>query len=538
MDKRNERCLQGHTISFGEFLIENGLITQADYSAAIELQRFQKRKLGRLLVDLEILSTSDLDKALLAYLRPRCALSIHELKEKLSTVPKVSKDLEFLKVKRMLPVYFGSDYIHLISDSFSDVAIEAAEIYFEKLIHLEMVPTEIFTILSTSGSASSVQNGKITLAEELSSDELLQAHDPYAFLVHECLQEAKRLGASDIHIEPYDTECLIRFRVHGILSDWKNIAREHTQTLIARFKFLLNMDLALVSAPQDSRATFHGLGIDVRANSMPVTSGNEKIVMRLQYNNRTIPISKLGLSPEQLHVLLDSITKSDGLVLISGPTGSGKTTTLYALIEEMDRLGKNICTLENPVEKQLPRVNQANIFDHQDFPSFQRALMRQDPDVILLGEIRDPQTADLSMKLASTGHLVLSTVHANGAAEVIDRLQNLGVDTYSIRSNLRLSVAQRLLRILCRQCSLEAPNDLIKKLQEVKNSDFKVTNPHGCSSCHKGATGRIAVIEYLEKHEIEQMGTAKALVRRTLADECAALARKGVVDISDALHHA
>lgn len=517
---------------FGEFLSERGLINNKELEELVLVARFHRKKIGRLAVELGYLNNRQLDAVLIEYLNPRCRLSFNDLKE-LYQERSLSESEKRIEAEcGVLIISSSAEQCLVLAPEFSDHLVRKLEDATGKNIELQIVDRRYLELLGVKEAAK--VESKVVVAKTIDDDTKLSDPNPYGRLLKECFEEAKKSGVSDIHFEPYEQEYCIRFRVHGQLIDWKKLAREHIQPLTSRLKHLINMDLAIVGKPQDSRATFHTLGIDLRASSMPVASGCEKVVLRLQYHGQTFDIRSLGLSAKKLGVLLESIQKSDGLVLISGPTGSGKTTTLYALLEEMDRLGKNISTLENPVEKHLPRINQANVKDHKDFENFQRALMRQDPDIILLGEIRDPETADLSMKLSSTGHLVLSTVHANGAVEVIDRLKNLGIDTFSIQSNLRLSVAQRLVKTLCPYCRKSAPAGLIRD-QDL--FEFKVVNPDGCDSCQRGISGRKAVIEYIDRAQLADMDSP-IRVEDSLFDECMNLAKRGEIDLRDALSYA
>lgn len=519
---------------FGQYIIEKGYVSSQDLDRALLLAKFRKKKLGRLLVELGFISKAQLDALLIGYLQPFNREKYEDLKKNMGEVHLSSEHAQFFDKLSVLPIALNTNHIEVLVKEFRDEIAEQIEEYFGCSVGLYITEAHLFDILAAKTVKDKDDRSSIVVSRELNDDQKLSEFDPFAKFLKNCLECAKTLEASDIHFEPYDTEYLIRFRVHGHLNDWKRFSVTHTLPLTSKLKWIINMDLGLIGQPQDSRATFHSLGIDIRGSSMPVTSGGEKIVLRLQYQEKSFNIRQLGIREQKLNTLLDSISKSDGLILISGPTGSGKTTTLYALLEEMDRLGKNISTLENPVEKQLARVNQANIKDYKDFVSFQRALMRQDPDVILLGEIRDTETAELALKLASTGHLVLSTIHANGAVQVIDRLTNLGADSFSIKTNLRLSVAQRLLRKICQGCSQPASEDLLKRL-ENSSGNFRLINQTGCSSCYQGVTGRIAVIEYIGKDEVAKLGIETVLASQPIAYECLQLARSGFIDIRDAL---
>ncbi|MBP6218551.1 MAG: Flp pilus assembly complex ATPase component TadA [Oligoflexales bacterium] len=519
---------------FGQYILKKGYLCSQDLDRALLLAKFRKKKIGRLLVELGFISKVQLDALLIGYLQPFNQGKYEDLKKKTDEIHLSAEQTHFFDKLAAIPITLNANHVEVLVREFKDEVAEQIEEYFGCSVTLHITEVQLFEILTTRTIKNEVDRASIVVSRELNDDQKLSEPDPFAKLLKNCLECAKALGASDIHFEPYDTEYLIRFRVHGHLNDWKRFSVNHTLPLTSKLKWIINMDLGLIGQPQDSRATFHSLGIDIRGSSMPVTSGGEKIVLRLQYQEKAFNIRQLGIREQKLNVLLDSVTKSDGLILISGPTGSGKTTTLYALLEEMDRLGKNISTLENPVEKQLARVNQANIKDYKDFVSFQRALMRQDPDVILLGEIRDTETAELALKLASTGHLVLSTIHANGAVQVIDRLTNLGADSFSIKTNLRLSVAQRLLRKICQGCSQPALEDLLKRL-ENPSGNFRTTSQTGCSSCFQGVTGRIAVIEYIGRDEVAKLGIETVIAGEPIAYECLQLARSGLIDIRDAL---
>ena len=523
---------------FGEYCQERGYLSLEQLTMVLTLSRYRKSKIGRLMVEVGFLSVEDLDRLLVDYLVPFCGLRFEEIRRSRDLVQLGKKEESFLSSLGFVAYGLDLESIELVAAEFNDQKIQQVEARFGRAVKLALVDMKVLQLLLPEANPQRLAQ-QIVVAENLSSDQKLEEPDAYAQIVKDCMQAAKALRASDIHCEPFADEMVIRFRVHGLLADWKKLGPRHIEPLTSKLKWVFNMDLATVGQPQDSRATFGGLGMDVRASSMPVTSGGEKLVMRLIYHDQKFSLKDLSLDEDKLQILLSAIEKKDGLILISGPTGSGKTTTLYALLEEMDRRGKNISTLENPVEKRLPRVNQAHIHDHQDFHLFQRALMRQDPDVILLGEIRDIETADLGMKLASTGHLVLSTVHANGAKEVIDRLLNLGVDRYSLATNLRLSIAQRLVRKICEHCSLPASEDLRRKVWHEGDElgTLKVFNPAGCQHCQGGVIGRMAVIEYLGKDEIQRIDAPDFTMPTTLRIECLKLANRGLIDINEVLAH-
>ena len=452
------------------------------------------------------------------------SLEIKQLAQKYKTIflRENSYKIEFLKTK-------GVD----------DNLLSEVEALTGKDVFCHIIPKEIFNCLSPRTMIQ--DKPKIILSRTFTDDEKLCQNYPYAKLFKAVLEKAQAKGVSDIHIEPLSKGIRIRFRLYGVLRVHKVLGEEHREALTSTIKHILNMDLAIVGIPQDSRASFKILKVDIRANSLNTLYG-EKLVLRLLDQENNFNLSKSGLSDEALFTLRESISKQNGLILISGPTGSGKTTTLYALINEIDREKKNICSIEDPPEYELEGVSQVGVSKRLTFSQALRALMRQDPDVILVGEIRDKETAELCFKAASTGHLVLSTVHANGAKEVVERLKHFCIDTFTLKSNLRLSAAQRLLPLLCPHCSLVFKDKKIEEklnLTISENDSFRTTNPKGCKKCNDGIIGRTAILEYLTKDSIEKLlkdltHSEKHLLF-SLQDASLKLAKDGKIDINRVL---
>lgn len=527
-------------MKLGEFLIQNKKISLQELQEALQIQaRLKKKKLGRLLVELGHLSQAHLNLMLCEYFKARKTdvLAIQEmLREKQDFPDELKKFAQ--KHKALLIKPTEDKIVFLKVNFFDDALLESAE----KLIHNDcycwVVSHEEFSFLGQKGVFTS--HSQVVLSKTLSEEDKLNESSPYAKAFKEALLKAIESGASDIHIEPFADGVRIRFRIFGTLNTHKVLGKEHRESFISKIKDIVSMDLAIIGKPQDSRASFKSLKLDARANSLPNMYG-EKIVLRLLDQERDFKLKNSGLSPEAINILRNATAKKDGLILISGPTGSGKTTTLYSLLFELPREKLNVSTLENPVEYQLAGINQVNIKDDgaSTFENSLRALMRQDPDVILVGEIRDKETATLSFKAASTGHLVLSTVHANGAKEVVERLTNLGIDTFTIRNNLRLSAAQRLIPILCPKCSLlidEKETISLPKGLEAKG--LKYANVLGCSECKNGIHSRRAVLELMEQEEISEFLSSDKnmsfVLRNSLKAEIFNLIQKGKVDYKEA----
>ncbi len=318
------------------------------------------------------------------------------------------------------------------------------------------------------------------------------------------IQEAHALGSSDIHIEPYEERCRVRLRVDGKLLERYVLRQDEYPVLVNKIKVKANLDIAEKRLPQDGRIMhlFGDQKIDIRVSSLPAMFG-EKIVMRLlNKDGAAIDINRLGFSEKQLSEYMEGVKRPHGLVLISGPTGSGKTTTLYATLKILNSIETNIVTIEDPIEYTLEGINQVQLKENigLDFASALRTFLRQDPDVIMLGEIRDPDTAQMALRAALTGHLVLSTVHTNSAWGTVSRLLDMGIPAYLLANTLNLTVAQRLVRLLCPDCSQEEDFDSTSLPTHIQLPEqlAKHRNAVGCPKCfYTGYRGRSALYEVI-----------------------------------------
>lgn len=330
---------------------------------------------------------------------------------------------------------------------------------------------------------------------------------PVIQVVNGILAEGIRKGASDIHVEPYEKRFRVRLRVDGVLAEIAQIPAEMKRAVVARFKIMSRMDIAESRVPQDGRIKLKsgGTEIDFRVNTLPTLFG-EKIVLRmLSKGNLQLDLLKLGFEPNQLEIFKKGIYAPNGMVLVTGPTGSGKTTTLYSALSELNKISENLSTAEDPVEYNLEGINQVQV--HKEigltFPNILRALLRQDPDIILVGEVRDYETAEVAVQAALTGHLVLSTLHTNDAPSTITRLMNMGLEPFLVVASLNTIVAQRLLRTICTSCK-EEQKIPPEKLIEIGFSPqdiplIKCLKGKGCAKCgNSGYKGRIAIYEVLD----------------------------------------
>jgi type IV pilus assembly protein PilB len=347
--------------------------------------------------------------------------------------------------------------------------------------------------------------------EEIEVNDLARASEeaPVVKLVNHILIDAIGRNASDIHIEPYEKDYRVRYRIDGVLYDIMRPPMRLKNAVSSRVKIMANLDIAERRLPQDGRIKLRlgrGRNMEYRVSVIPTIFG-EKVVMRLlDKSSLQLDLTKLGFEEDQLKAFKDSIYKPYGMVLITGPTGSGKTTTLYSALMELNRPDVNISTAEDPVEYSLPGVNQVNIHEEigLNFAACLRAFLRQDPDIILVGEIRDYETAEIAIKAALTGHLVLSTLHTNDAASSITRLLNMGIEPFLVTASLNAVVAQRLMRKVCTVCKEEvkvSPQVLIDLGVPPKEvSEYKVYKGKGdnCKTClGTGYKGRVAVYEVM-----------------------------------------
>lgn len=320
-----------------------------------------------------------------------------------------------------------------------------------------------------------------------------------AFLDH-TLQQALTLRASDIHFEPGESDFRIRLRVDGVLHSLPPVSPSMANTLVARLKVLGNLDIAERRLPQDGQftVTLGGKAISFRIATLPCRYG-EKVVLRLLHQvSQALDLRQLGMLPEQLAQFQTALSKPQGLLLVTGPTGSGKTVTLYSALQSRNRVEVNICSVEDPIEIPLAGLNQTQINPRAglSFQSVLRALLRQDPDIVMVGEIRDGETAEIAIKASQTGHLVLSTLHTNSTSETLTRIQQMGVAPWMLASALTLVVAQRLVRKLCPHCRSKTPGDTLIPIS-LWPRPLPLWQSTGCDQCYHGFYGRVALFEVL-----------------------------------------
>ncbi len=372
--------------------------------------------------------------------------------------------------------------------------------------------------------------------EETPIEQLMHASEdaPIVKLANGLIYEAVGMGASDLHIEPFEKKVLVRYRVDGVLKIYHQLPSNIKDSLVARYKIMSNLDIAEKRKPQDGRIRLRieGKKIDLRVSTVPTVYG-EKVVMRVQEAEKylNVKLEDLGFEEDDLEKFRNAIWKPWGMILVTGPTGSGKTTTLYSALMERNKPDVNIMTAEDPVEVSIPGINQVQVNERVGltFSNVLRAFLRQDPDIILVGEIRDQETGDIAIRASLTGHLVFSTLHTNDAPTTITRLTDMGIEPFLVGSSLILVVAQRLVRRLCPNCKRphDLPKEAMVRMGLIKDESEDITifraNEKGCEQCgHSGYKGRMAVHEIMEIDD----DIRKMIIKGATSDEIREVAIK------------
>jgi general secretion pathway protein E len=499
-------------------LVEQKLISDQEMERVVKLREEQQAPLTRLIVELGFLSEDDL----LPVLRDHFDIPLVSLKDQPATPLPVefsSGVAEFLRLARMVPVKIeGRDLIVATTDPLDLSRLHALEIAAGIRVKPVLAKEKEITarIEALFGNGASADSSQPAVAREIEGavDEEDVAHlrdmaseVPVIRLVNQMLVRALESRASDVHIEPFENQLKVRYRIDGILHEVEAPPRQLKAAVISRLKILAQLNIAERRLPQDGRIKIRlaGKDVDLRIATVPTLYGESVVIRLLERSQIFAQLNALGFPPRVLQQFNEMISKPHGMILVTGPTGSGKTTTLYGALQKINDPGKKIITIEDPVEYQLSGVNQIHVKPQigLTFANGLRSIVRQDPDVIMVGEIRDAETAEIAVQAALTGHLVFSTLHTNDAAGAISRLLEMGVQDYLLASSLLGVLAQRLVRRLCPNCRREIPfagldsNDSEWKAQ---NGDVPQTvwEPVGCETCNgTGYLGRLGIFELL-----------------------------------------
>ena len=554
-----------------QILIDGDLVTEEQLQHALSIQKEHGGRLSEILAREGYITESELMVTLSEHLGiPPINLSKIKIPE--SVVGLISKQLarfyQVVPVSRMgntLTVamadplnVFALDDLKLMTGMQVQPVISNARDVADKLQEIYTPTAGLDTLLSDQAADQAVEIATDD-EEEIDVDALLEATGDTSIIkiVNVILVQAIQEGASDVHIEPFDKETKVRYRIDGVLYERTAPPKHMHPALVSRIKIMANLDIAERRMPQDGRFRIKLMGrdVDFRVSVLPVAFG-EKVVMRiLDKSAQSLDISQLGFNDEALSRFRAAIGRPYGMILVTGPTGSGKTTTLYSALSEINHPDVNIVTVEDPIEYQLHGINQVqtNAEIEFTFAAGLRSILRQDPDVVMVGEIRDHETADIAVKAALTGHLVLSTLHTNDAPGAMTRLADMGVEPFLISSSVLLVQAQRLVRRICKHCKheVEIEPDVLRRAQVRWPEDEPPPTfwaGTGCSKCSgSGYAGRCSVIEVLRVNEqirnlvIKQANTAQ-IKEAAIADEMCTMrmdaiekAKQGITTLEEVL---
>ena len=511
---------------FGESLVSKGLISHRELIEALNEQRQQGGRLGEVLLRLKMLSDEDVTHALSEHLSMEYIHFDDVAKINMNTARMLPESIS----KRFCLVAIGEiddKVIVAMADPLNVIAIDTITLKIKRRIKVVLSSTqEIQKAIEVIYHGSDVEEQHLRdivelevgvgeeqgeeVGEDISeggiSSEIAATKPPVIRFVDLLLSQAVKSRASDIHIEPQEYSMMIRMRIDGILRDMVPPARKMQAAVTARIKILSEMDIAERRLPQDGRFKMKtsGKDIDVRVSVIPTIYG-EKIVMRiLDASSLNHDLGQLGFEPELLKEFETILSQPHGIIVVTGPTGSGKSTTLYSALNYLKDPTKNITTVEDPVEYRLAGINQVQIKPEIDlnFATCLRAILRQDPDIVLIGEIRDKETVEIAIKASLTGHLVLSTFHTNDAPSAISRFIYMGIEPYLLASTLNLIVAQRLIRKICDRCKepITLNEEILKRLKidPKQTKDAVFYHGKGCNTCGgTGYSGRLPIFEFL-----------------------------------------
>ncbi len=542
----------------GEMLLKGNLITQEQLRSALEVQKKTRERIGSVLVKTGTIKESEL----LSFLGRQFNIPVVDL-SKYEINPEVVRLLpeEMVQKNMALPINrVGAKLIVAVADPSNMAILDAIGFKTGYAVELVMASEKDISAainkffdqtLEFQDIISELDDElEIVREEEVDTTELERGLDdaPVVKLVNFILTDAIKKRASDIHVEPYEKEFRVRYRIDGVLYELMRPPLKMRNAISSRLKILASLDIAERRLPQDGRIKLKigkGREMDFRVSTLPTIYGEKTVLRLLDKSTLQLDMTKLGFEAEQLKDFTEAIHRPYGMVLVTGPTGSGKTTTLYSALSDLNKTSDNISTCEDPVEFNFAGINQVQIKEEigLTFAASLRSFLRQDPDIIMVGEIRDYETAEIGVKAALTGHLVLSTLHTNDAPSTVTRMLNMGIEPFLVSSSLNLILAQRLARRVCENCKeelkipLKALSDAGMKPDRLKEA--RLRRGKGCDECNRtGFRGRVALYEVMPvREEIKDMvlrgGSALDIKREAIRLGMKTLRQAGLTKVEE-----
>lgn len=542
----------------GDLLISVGKITKDQLDFALKKQKSTGAKIGEILVTEGFVTERDIIEVLeFQYGVPHIEIENYKINNEATKL--INEKLARKHV--LIPISIeNNNLVVAMADPLNIFAIDDVKIKSGKVVKpVISTKASILNAIeryygknSAESAVKEFTSQQSTKNEDIIDDNILSGvnRSPVVRLVNSIIRQAIRLRASDIHIEPFEKYVRIRFRIDGELQEIMKPSKTAHSAIITRIKIMGNMDIAEKRVPQDGRIEIKldGIEVDLRISVIPTVYG-EKVVIRLLDRSSFLKSKQqLGFTDENLEKFDNILKNPNGIVLVTGPTGSGKSTTLYTALNQLNNINKNIITVEEPVEYKLEGINQVqvNIKTGLTFAKGLRSILRQDPDIVMLGEIRDAETASIAVRAAITGHLVLSTMHTNDAPSTVTRLRDMGIEPYIISSSVIAVIAQRLVRKICDECKTEYDITDNKLLDSKRYEHLKTYKGIGCNYCNNtGYKGRIAIHEIMPiTSEIRTLINEKASIpeirevalnegMKTLRDNCVELVEKGITTVEE-----
>ncbi|MGB9857607.1 MAG: GspE/PulE family protein [Dictyoglomaceae bacterium] len=515
----------------GEYLLELGLITKEQLEKALEEQKKTGARLGQILIERGYVKPEDIGRVLeLQSEIPYIPLSQIKIDEKLiqSFPENILRRYRFLPIKReggLIHIAIVPPFTSELVNEIRRIVRSPLKLFLITEREFNQALSQVFSLDKTTKEVIQDFQSRRPVENIETAPPVIEIEEaPVVRLVSSIINEAIIRNASDIHLDPQEKDIKVRYRIDGILFDIMSIPKELQDAVVSRIKVMAGMDIAERRRPQDGRATYkyENKIFDLRVASIGATHGEMVVIRLLDKTKVLIELDRLGMTPQDLNTFENLIRKPFGLILVTGPTGSGKTTTLYAALNVLNKPQVNIITLEDPVEYEIAGINQIQVQPriNIDFATGLRSILRLDPNIIMVGEIRDTETLNIAIESALTGHLVLSTFHANDAVSAIARLLQMGVEPFLIASSLLGVVAQRLVRTICLSCKEEyiAQREEIEELRLTKilEDPLKLYRGRGCVLCnHTGFLGRTGVFEILRVTR----GIRELITKRASLDE-------------------